>query len=100
MILSNIAMQEAMEQGRLVIDPRPEPLRPAEGRNCPYDTHSVNLRLGQELSIPIPGTFVFDLMPPDGVPPGGLSAFLTRNAEKHILTATGYPLRPQSSFWA
>jgi hypothetical protein len=45
MILSNIEMQKAMQEGRLVIDPQPTPLFPTEGQKCPYDTHSVNLRL-------------------------------------------------------
>src|SRR3954465_1121809 len=87
MILSNVAMQQAMEEGRLVIDPRPEPLRPAEGQKCPYDTHSVNLRLGNELSIPQGGPFSFDLM--QG---GDLAIFLSRNSEKVTISRTGHPL--------
>lgn len=87
MILSNIEMQKAMEEGRLVIAPRPEPLRPAEGLKCPYDTHSVNLKLGHELSVPVSGPYTFDLMVG-----GDLSAFLSRNAERLTIPKAGYAL--------
>ncbi len=89
MILSNIALQEAMEQGRLVITPRPEPLRPTENQKCPYDTHSVNLRLGAELSVPLSGPYCFDLR---GVPGGEFSEFLSRNSERTTILETGYAL--------
>jgi len=87
MILSNIDMQKAMREGRLVIDPQPIPLLPTEGQKCPYDTHSVNLRLSEELSVPMSGPFSFDLM--GG---GDFSEFLSRNSEKTIIPATGYAL--------
>ena len=87
MILSNVEMQKAMEEGRLVIDPQPQPLRPVEGRECPYDTHSVNLRLGQELAIPVSGPYSFDLMLG-----GSFSEFLSRNSEKRTIPATGFAL--------
>jgi len=88
MILSNIEMQEAMDSGRLVIDPRPQPLRPGPGLKCPYDTHSVNLALSHEISIPRGGPYSFDLE--QG---GDLSEFLSRNSEKRIITDSGYPLK-------
>jgi dCTP deaminase len=87
MILSNLLMQEAMQSGRLVIEPRPMPLRPAEGQPCPYDTHSVNLKLGNELSVPQPGPYSFDLDLG-----GELSSFLSRNSDKVTIPQTGYPL--------
>ncbi len=87
MILSNLEMQKAMDEGRLVIDPRPQPLRPTEGQKCPYDTHSVDLRLGQELSVPLSGPYSFDLM--QG---GSLSEFLSRNSEKKTIPADGHSL--------
>jgi dCTP deaminase len=87
MILSNLEMQRAMTEGRLVINPQPLPLRPTEGQKCPYDTHSVNLRLGQELSIPLAGPYSFDLS--EG---GSLSEFLSRNSEKRSIPADGYAL--------
>jgi deoxycytidine triphosphate deaminase len=87
MILSNVEMQRAMDEGRLVIDPRPLPLRPTEGQKCPYDTHTVNLRLGQEISIPETGPFSFDLL--QG---GSLSTFLSRNSERMVIPRGGLPL--------
>jgi dCTP deaminase len=87
MILSNIDMQKAMDSGRLVIRPKPTPLRPTKDQKCPYDTHAVNLRLGNEISIPLSGPFSFDLM--QG---GDLTQFISRNSEKIVIPKTGYPL--------
>ncbi len=50
MILSNTAIHEALESGRLIIDPRPEPLTPGAEEDCPYQTSAVDLRLGTEVS--------------------------------------------------
>ncbi len=50
MILSNVAIQAAIEDGRLEIDPVPMPLRPEHG-SCPYQTSSVDLQLGDEISF-------------------------------------------------
>lgn len=62
MILSNVEIQGALDDGRLVIDPRPEPARPAPGRECPYNTTSVDLRLGSAFSVPKQGRpFAIDL---------------------------------------
>lgn len=90
MILSNVEMQKAMEEGRLVIDPQPQPLRPGGPVKCPYDTHAVDLRLGSELSIPASGAYAFDLMLG-----GDLSLFLSRNSDKITIPDTGFPLAPQ-----
>ena len=87
MILSNVEVQKALESGRLVISPRPMPVRPTVGQKCPYDTHSVNLTLGSELSIPLSGPFSFDLM--QG---GDLTEFLSRNSDKVTIPRTGYTL--------
>lgn len=87
MILSNIEMQKAMQEGRLVINPQPVPLFPTEGQKCPYDTHSVNLCLSEELSVPMSGPFSFDLM--GG---GDFSEFPSRNSEKTIIPPTAYAL--------
>ncbi len=51
MILSNLEIQQAMEDGRLKIDPTPSPLRPESGSECPYQTSSVDLRLGSEITF-------------------------------------------------
>lgn len=50
MILSNKAIQTALDEGRLIIDPEPIPRQP-NGEECPYQTSAVDLRLGDELSL-------------------------------------------------
>lgn len=90
MILSNIGLQQAMEDGRLVVHPKPEPLRPTEGQKCPYDTHSVNLKLGYEISFPESGPYIFDLL--EG---GSLSTFLSRNSRKISIPSEGFALKPK-----
>lgn len=87
MILSNIKMQEAIKSGRLVIDPTPLPLRPAVGQKCPYDTHTVNLTLGAELSLPQGGPYTFDL-----ASGANLSSFLSKNSEKITIPIAGFAL--------
>lgn len=51
MILSNVEIQRALDEKRLVIDPEPQPrtLGP-NGGDCPYQTSAVDLRLGSEIS--------------------------------------------------
>lgn len=53
MILSNVTIQEAMATGRLIIAPMPAPLRPDpnDPTPCPYQTTSVDLRLGEEIAF-------------------------------------------------
>jgi dCTP deaminase len=59
-VLSNRALVAALDAGRLVIDPRPEP-DPGE-RDTPYNTISVDLRLGPELFLPAAGQgLAFDI---------------------------------------
>ena len=59
MILSNVEIHKALDERRLVIDPEPSPRLPSIGQNCPYDTHSVDLTLGSEIVIPLPGQVVY-----------------------------------------
>jgi dCTP deaminase len=51
-ILSNVEIQRAIDDGRLQIDPEPAPRQPTgiPGAECPYQTSSVDLRLGNEIS--------------------------------------------------
>jgi dCTP deaminase len=80
MILSNFRLIEAMNQGRITITPRPSPevQNPDDpGQYCPYDTHAVDLTLGRELSIPIPGTYAYDLNQTNMM----LSHFIARNSK-------------------
>ena len=49
-VLSNLAVVQALESGRLTIDPRPSP--PPGGKNTPFNTSSVDLRLAPEIFVP------------------------------------------------
>ena len=82
MILSNVEIFTALDEGRLIIDPEPSPRIPDLGKEaeCPYDTHSVDLRLGNELSIPSGGTFAYD-----HTQPGQLSKLLSQNSQSRKL---------------
>lgn len=51
MILSNVEIQNALDEGRLVLDPQPSPRSRASYEDCcPYQTSAVDLRLGDEIS--------------------------------------------------
>ena len=50
MILSNTAIHDALDCGRLVIVPTPDPRDPM-APNCPYQTSAVDLRLSDEISV-------------------------------------------------
>jgi hypothetical protein len=65
MILSNVGLHSALDRGRLVIRPEPSPRAPEPtdpARYCPYDTHSVDLTLGNEIVIPLPGTEIVPIV--------------------------------------
>jgi dCTP deaminase len=90
MILCNLGIHRALDQGRLIIEPEPVPRLPTADQECPYDTHSVDLRLGSPITIPIKGPYNFDLTNP------GLAGFLSRNAEHIDLAERGsYSLKPE-----
>jgi dCTP deaminase len=51
MILSNVEIQRALDEKRLVLDPEPQPRLPgAAGIDCPFQTSAVDLLLGDEIS--------------------------------------------------
>jgi dCTP deaminase len=80
MILSNVELHAALDCGRLVIKPEPRPREPDPTDPklyCPYDTHSVDLTLGNEIVVPLPGTYAFDL-----TQPAPLGPFLARNSHR------------------
>lgn len=53
MILCNVQIQQALDDGRLVINPEPGPRKPeVAGGHCPYDTHAVDLTLSAEIVVP------------------------------------------------
>jgi dCTP deaminase len=79
-ILSNVEIQKALDEGRLVIEPQPQPTKPELGKYCPYDTHSVDLRLHKEITVPKGGPFVYDLMES-----GSLAELISKHSEKFTL---------------
>jgi dCTP deaminase len=83
MILSNVELHKALDDGRLVISPEPQPRFVSVGtEHCPYDTHSVDLRLGDEISVPQPGTYAYD-----HTQTAKLSEHLAKTADKHKISA-------------
>src|SRR5262249_17775474 len=83
MILSNVELHRALDDGRLVIRPEPQPRFVSLGtEHCPSDTHSVDLRLGDEISVPQPGTYAYD-----HTQTARLSEHLAKTAVKYKITA-------------
>ena len=76
-ILSNIEIQRAMDEGRLVIEPEPVPRRPETGKYCPYDTHAVDLRLYREITVPQAGPYHYDV-----TERGTLSEVIARHSQR------------------
>lgn len=91
MILSNLEIQRALDDRRLIIEPQPQPKRPEIGKYCPYDTHSVDLRLHSEITVPQSGAFVYDL-----TQSGSLAELISKYSEKRILMKNQpFHLEPQ-----
>jgi dCTP deaminase len=90
MILSNVGIQAAIDAGDLIITPEPTPRRPEEDRrSCPYDTCSVNLRLGSHISITKPGKpITLDFRKP------GAALFLPEIFDTITIDQGGYALAP------
>ncbi len=85
-VLSNRAIIEALNDGRLVINPRPAPRPGQEG--TPYDTISVDLRLNREIFVPKKNLQItFDVQKP------GFAKTLETVYERHEIPETGYPLQ-------
>jgi dCTP deaminase len=81
MILSNLEIHRALEEGRLVIKPEPLPRKKEIGvKYCPYDTHSVDLKLGNEITVPKSSTYAYDFLAP-----GNIAELIAENSEKHTL---------------
>jgi dCTP deaminase len=93
MILSNVAIYEALDNGRLILTPEPQPRYLEPGQDSPFDTHSVDVRLGKYLSIPRKGPYTFDLYRPEQ-PNREFSRFLANNSDQQEIPAGGYPLDP------
>jgi dCTP deaminase len=98
-ILSNVAIYEALDQGRIVIKPEPKPRLYSPGIDSPYSTHAVDVCIGKYLSIPKDGPYTFDLGKSEkkGRPKGEFAKFLATNSEQTEITANGFPL-PRDTF--
>ena len=82
MLLSNLEIHKALDTGRLVIDPEPQPRTKEIGvKYCPYDTHTVDLRLGNELTIPKPGAYAYDFLAQ-----GNIADLIAQSSKKQTLT--------------
>jgi dCTP deaminase len=96
MILSNVEIQAALDSGRLIVTPEPQPRQPKVGDptdKCPYDTHAVDLTLGPEITVPEPGTYAYDLM--QQTP---LATFIRRNSKKQRLGDDSYFVLERQQF--
>lgn len=81
MILSNIEIHKALDDGRLVIEPEPKPRYKEVGvKYCPYDTHTIDLKLGDEITIPKGGAYAYDFMAS-----GKVADLIAQNSEKRTL---------------
>lgn len=82
MLLSNLEIHKALDTGRLVIEPEPLPRTKEIGvKYCPYDTHTVDLRLGNELTIPKPGAYAYDFLAQ-----GNIAELIAQSSKKYTLT--------------
>ena len=82
MILSNSEVHQALDNGRLVIDPQPSPRTPSiDNPHSPYNTHSVDLKLHHEISVPTEGTFTIDF-----TQPGSITDLLSKHSTKYTLS--------------
>jgi dCTP deaminase len=86
MILSNIEIQKAIDEGRLIIHPDPQP-RSSEFPDCPYNSTAVDLHLGNALAIPQSGPYTFDLR---GT---GIAKFLSQTSKQVTISEEGYALK-------
>jgi dCTP deaminase len=92
-ILSNVASYEGLDQGRIILDPQPQPRYLAVGQDSPYDTHSVDVRLAKFLSIPKQGAYTFDLGRKDRSG-SQLTQTLAANSRQVEIPEEGYNLEP------
>ncbi len=89
MILSNLEIHKAIDEGRLIINPDPQPRNSGED-GCPYGTTAVDLHLSKALSFPSDGPYVFDLRK------GGIAHFLARNSTQFEIPTAGHILEPNT----
>lgn len=84
MILSNLEVQRALDEKRLIIDPEPFPRVTVGSHKSPYNTHAVDLTLGDTIVVPEP-------IPAD-VDPSGLGLIrLQRQHQKEFKCTSEQP---------
>lgn len=88
MILSNVAIMDALDSGHLAIRPEPAPRPNQPGNASPYGASSVDLRLGPHLRVPVNLPILVDLTQSGG----SVSEFLQRNSNAF---STPFDLQPQ-----
>jgi dCTP deaminase len=82
MILSNVEIHRALDEGRLILDPEPKPRTAKAGADCPYQTSAVDLHLGNEIS------FFKEGMPIDvNLGQGGFANLFGPNSSRQTITA-------------
>jgi dCTP deaminase len=91
MILSNLEIQKALDAKRLIIAPEPFPRSlDFQTKYCPYDTHSVDLKLHNEILVPEGGQFTIDL-----TEPGNLAILLSKISKRYTIDENQpYLLKP------
>ncbi len=92
MILSNVELFKALDDGRLVIDPEPSPREPSlDHPDSPFDTHSVDLRLADQIVVPKEGQLVYDV-----TQPGKIADTISRHSKTVTITdEQPYILKPR-----
>lgn len=87
MILSNVAIAEALDDGRLVVEPPPKDR--TAGSESQFNTSSLDLLLSPDISVPKAGMSI-------AVDPsrGSLTETLSTLYESHVLGDAGFALEP------
>ena len=81
MLLSNLEIHKALDEKRLIIDPEPLPrVKGLRDKYCPYDSHTVDLKLGNEIKIPKLEAATIDFSAP-----GSIANLIAQNSEQQIL---------------
>ena len=84
MILSNVELHHALDDGRNIIAPEPFPRTPSVNEpDCPYDTHSVDLTLSEQLSVPKSHPHAIDLREDA---PQGWSKYIADHSDPYTLS--------------
>ncbi|HEU0073892.1 MAG TPA: dCTP deaminase [Dehalococcoidia bacterium] len=93
MILSNISIHEALDDGRLAIEPQPAPrFNSIDGKESPYQTSSVDLTLAPNLSVEKDEQLAISIDLRQAEKVAGTLSTLSRPIE--IDPAQGFLLRP------